>query len=123
LDFSPDGNCLVSGGDDNVLVVWNANNAQILAKLVGHTDGVRGCGYAVDGRWIVSGATDTTIRLWNTTTKQVDCSFACEGRVCATDSTMIAFQHVFACGDGSGALYILVPEGLEKLTKEVLPSQ
>jgi len=44
----------------------------------------------------------------------VECAFASFGRLCALDASNIASQRIFACGDGSGALYILTPEGLQE---------
>jgi len=117
VGFSNDSKYLISG-DDNILVEWNARNSRIASTYVGHADGIRGCGFTADGQYIISGATDSTVRLWNRKTKKVDCSFACLSRLCALDSTMLKSKHIFACGDGSGSLYILSPEGLERLEKE-----
>jgi len=120
IGFSHDSKYLISGGDDNDLVEWNARNAKIASTYIGHSDGIRGCGFTSDGQYVISGATDCTTRLWNRKTKKVDCSFACLSRLCALDSTMLNNKHFIACGDGSGKLYILSPEGLdERPEKEI----
>lgn len=114
VDFSPDCKTLISGSEDHKIVQWNARNAKVMSVLEGHTEDIRGVRYSSDGRYIVSGSTDSTLKLWNAKSKQVECAFACLGRLCAIDATNIAFQRIFACGDGSGALYIITPEGLQE---------
>eukprot|EP01126_Amoeba_proteus_P012088 TRINITY_DN14966_c0_g1_i5.p1 TRINITY_DN14966_c0_g1~~TRINITY_DN14966_c0_g1_i5.p1 ORF type:complete len:736 (-),score=121.46 TRINITY_DN14966_c0_g1_i5:22-1926(-) len=105
LCFNPGGRFqLVSGGDDNVLILWNALTAKIEAVFEGHTEQIRGVCFTTDGRYIISGSTDSTVRMWNTKTRQVDVSFACLSRLCAIDSCTKDFKHRIACGDGSGAL-------------------
>ncbi len=63
--FSPDGKCLVSGGLDNALIVWDVASGQPLKTLRGHAGQVRACRYSADGKLVLSGANDGTLRLWN----------------------------------------------------------
>jgi WD40 repeat protein len=87
-------------------------NGQVQGALAGHTEQIRGVCFSTDGRYIISGSTDSTVKMWNVKTHDVDCSFACLSRLCAMDSCTIDFKLRIACGDGSGALYILSPVGL-----------
>ena len=68
LEFNETGNLLVSGGDDNLIVVWDLVSQRPLFKLTGHTQPIssihilnfRGVDY------IVSGSRDGLVRVWDT---------------------------------------------------------
>jgi WD40 repeat protein len=71
LAFSPDGNLLASGAqDDPVVRIWDLSSGQALQTLSGHTDWIRSLAFSPDGRILASGAADRTIRLWDTQTWQ-----------------------------------------------------
>jgi U3 small nucleolar RNA-associated protein 12 len=68
LKFNETGNLLVSGGDDNLIVVWDLVTQRPLFKLTGHTQPItdihiltfRGVDY------IISGSKDGLVRVWDT---------------------------------------------------------
>ena len=64
LAFAPDGKTLSSGGQDNVVVVWDLASAQPLKQLRGHASHVRSVAYSPDGQWLLSGGRDAQIKLW-----------------------------------------------------------
>ena len=64
LAFSPDGGQLVSGGQDNVLRVWDLAANQELAVLRGHASHVRDCVFSPDGKTLLSAGRDQQIKLW-----------------------------------------------------------
>ncbi|EUC61976.1 tyrosine kinase catalytic domain protein, partial [Rhizoctonia solani AG-3 Rhs1AP] len=67
VQFSPDGNRLVSGSGDNTIRVWDAEHgATVLGPLQGHNDSVFSVAFSPDGSQIVSCSKDKTIRLWDT---------------------------------------------------------
>jgi mono/diheme cytochrome c family protein len=68
LAFSPDGKKLLVGGSDRVVRLWEAATGRPLAKLVGHTAGVRAVAFSRDGRLAVSAGTDRTVRIWDLAT-------------------------------------------------------
>ncbi len=68
LSFSPDGNVLFSGSDDNSLSVWDTSrgmtNAQLAKSLRGHGGWVHSCA-AVGESYVLSGSYDGQVFLWD----------------------------------------------------------
>lgn len=66
--FSPDGTWLVSGGDDEMIRVWDAATGKRVREWRGHADGVTSIALRPDGRQIVSGGWDNTLKVWDVRT-------------------------------------------------------
>jgi U3 small nucleolar RNA-associated protein 12 len=68
LKFNETGNLLVSGGDDNLIVVWDLVSQRPLFKLTGHTQPITDLHVlnlnGVD--YVISGSKDGLIRVWDT---------------------------------------------------------
>ncbi|HQO29070.1 MAG TPA: NACHT domain-containing protein, partial [Accumulibacter sp.] len=56
--WSPDGQRLLSGGDDGTLRVWDAPSGTELWTLRGHDGWVRACAWSPDGQRLLSGGDD-----------------------------------------------------------------
>eukprot|EP00698_Gefionella_okellyi_P025576 TRINITY_DN9420_c0_g1_i1.p1 TRINITY_DN9420_c0_g1~~TRINITY_DN9420_c0_g1_i1.p1 ORF type:complete len:727 (+),score=109.31 TRINITY_DN9420_c0_g1_i1:40-2181(+) len=65
VDFSADGNWLVSSSRDKTLRIWDTVKKSSCATLQGHTDEVESCVFLSEGRVVASGSLDKTIRLWD----------------------------------------------------------
>lgn len=68
--ISPDGQFLVSGGDDLIVKVWNIHEGEELYTLIGHSASVTSVAISPDGETLASGSVDKTIKLWNLKTGQ-----------------------------------------------------
>ncbi|KAF9920787.1 Coronin-7 [Linnemannia zychae] len=71
LTFSPSGQHIVSGHENNNSYIWDVTNGEHLRTLSGHTSSVRGIAYSssnTNSRWIATGSIDGTVRLWNAET-------------------------------------------------------
>jgi WD40 repeat protein len=65
LAFSPDGNLLVSGAEDNTIIVWDVQNGSLLKVLQGHTGAINSLAFSSDGKQLYSNALDGTVVIWN----------------------------------------------------------
>jgi WD40 repeat protein len=66
--YSPDGQTLASGGNDNTIKLWNVNTGNLLQTLEGHSNSVNSVAYSPNGQTVASGSRDSTIKLWNVNT-------------------------------------------------------
>ena len=74
LAFSPDGQSLVSAGDDGKVKIWDiTQNARIVAVLEASTDVIFGCAWSPDGAWIAAIDADGVVQLWDAHTLQRIC--------------------------------------------------
>jgi WD40 repeat protein/DNA-binding SARP family transcriptional activator len=62
--FSPDGDHLLTGTDDETPRIWNAHTGRLERTLRGHQGIIRSVSYSNDGRLIASASSDGTIRVW-----------------------------------------------------------
>ncbi|KAH8601786.1 hypothetical protein B0O99DRAFT_562479, partial [Bisporella sp. PMI_857] len=66
--FSPDGQRVVSGSDDETIRLWDAATGALQQTLKGHSDWVNSAAFSPDGQLVVSGSDDKTVRLWDAAT-------------------------------------------------------
>jgi energy-coupling factor transporter ATP-binding protein EcfA2 len=63
--FSPDGQMIVSGSDDNTVRLWDIQGNPIGQPFQEHEDSVNLVAFSPDGQMIVSVSDDNTVRLWD----------------------------------------------------------
>jgi small GTP-binding protein len=64
VTYSPDGQCVLSGSDDNTVHVWEVESGLCLRVLEGHTDSVLSVAWSADGQRALTGSSDETVRVW-----------------------------------------------------------
>jgi hypothetical protein len=62
--FSPDGKYVLSGGDDNRAILWDAETGKIRLTLDGHTAGVTAVAFSRDAARAVTGSRDNSVKVW-----------------------------------------------------------
>jgi WD40 repeat protein/3',5'-cyclic AMP phosphodiesterase CpdA len=68
--WSPDGQRVLSGSEDNTVRIWDATTGQCTNELTGHTSAVRLVAWSPDSQQIVTSSNDKTVRIWNPNTGQ-----------------------------------------------------
>jgi WD40 repeat protein/3',5'-cyclic AMP phosphodiesterase CpdA len=69
--WSPDGNLLATGHQDNAIRIWDVISGQEICQFLGHQSLVAGLAFSPDGKLLASGSYDGTVRLWETATGNV----------------------------------------------------
>ncbi|KAJ3516605.1 hypothetical protein NMY22_g14167 [Coprinellus aureogranulatus] len=66
LAVSPDGSRLISGDDDGMVRMWNAQSGEpIWGNIAGHSEDVNSVAFSPDGSKVISGSDDSTICVWD----------------------------------------------------------
>ncbi len=63
--WSPDGERVLSGGEEGTLCVWDAVSGALLATLAEHESGVTSVAWSPAGGRLLSGSRDRTLRVWD----------------------------------------------------------
>jgi len=66
--WSPDGNYVVSGGEDNVAIIWDATTGSTWLTYNTHNDDVLSVDWSPVKNKIVSGSADNNVLVWNPNT-------------------------------------------------------
>ena len=62
--LSADGQTLISGGKDGVVILWDVATGKKLSSLKKHKDAVHSLALSANGQRLVSGSGDKLIRIW-----------------------------------------------------------
>ena len=67
--YSPDGTRIATGGQDGIVLIWDATTGKKLVTLqdVGSNDAVNSLAYSPDGARIATGNDDGTVKIWDAT--------------------------------------------------------
>lgn len=65
VEYSRDGRLIASAGDDQQIIIWNADTGEMIRALKGHSGRVLSVAFSSDAKRLVSGSDDNTVRLWD----------------------------------------------------------
>ncbi|KAF9937646.1 hypothetical protein BGZ65_001304, partial [Modicella reniformis] len=68
--YSPQGDLIVSGSDDNSVRLWDAETGARRQVFTGHTACITSVAFSPQGKWIVSASNDKTVRIWDLETEK-----------------------------------------------------
>ncbi|MBG1267021.1 serine/threonine-protein kinase [Nostoc sp. WHI] len=66
--FSPDGQILATGSDDNTIKLWEVNTGQLISTLLSHSWSVVAVAFTDDSETLLSASCDKTVKLWRVST-------------------------------------------------------
>jgi WD40 repeat protein/serine/threonine protein kinase len=66
LEFSPEGDRIVTASWGGAAKVWSTSTGQLLVILKGHTLRVQSAAFSPDGQRLITGSDDHTARVWST---------------------------------------------------------
>jgi eukaryotic-like serine/threonine-protein kinase len=69
--FSPDGKSVLTGGDDGLVQLWDAESGQPVGQPLNHPGTVFAVAFSPDGSSLITGCSDKMARLWHTATGQL----------------------------------------------------
>ncbi|OAQ22254.1 WD40 repeat-like protein [Linnemannia elongata AG-77] len=75
--FSPDGQQVVSGGNNGAVRLWDCTNGEGIFVMEGHLKRVQCVAFSPCGKQIASASNDGTVRLWDSETGR--CTFVLKG--------------------------------------------
>ena len=70
--FSHDGAMVATGGNDNLVKVWDVKSGELKITLEGHSAGVTGVVFSPDDGRLVTGSLDATAKLWDVSEGQLE---------------------------------------------------
>ena len=69
--FSPNGERVASGSENNTVRIWDAATGKLQRELQGHGDSVTSVAFSPNGERVASGSDDRTVRIWDAATGQL----------------------------------------------------
>lgn len=66
VNYSPNGNFIVTGGNDNQVKIWQ-NTGALIFTCSGHTDDITNVKFTPDNHYIISSSKDNLIKIWDAT--------------------------------------------------------
>ena len=109
MKWSIDDRKLASGGDDNLLYIWDVRKEQPEIKFISHTSAIKALdwstykfGYLISG----GGTQDMTIKLWNTNNMTLVDSINTSSQVCNIAFSKISHEFITTHGYENNSIYV-----------------
>jgi len=68
VEFSADGQRIVSASASGVIQVWDARTMRVVSPIVAHRGAAYGAVFALDGHRLITGGEDGVARVWDART-------------------------------------------------------
>lgn len=121
LQFSPEGNFLLTGDRNGGLHAWEAETGNEVLTLNGHSQAISSIDWRVDGKLVLTGSLDGSVRIWDGKTgKQIKNWVACGSGV--TDALFTRDGNVVTSGRDH-LVRIWDQNGKQILQTEKMPDQ
>lgn len=104
IAFSPDGQYLVAG-NGNKVVLLRLSDYKFVKEFLGHQDSVRDVGFASDGTSVVSTSYDQTVRIWNVASGKQTSQFAIPEGI-PNAISLSPTQKFLLAADSSGNIHV-----------------
>jgi WD40 repeat protein len=65
LAISKDGRLMLSGAQDNKILLWDVASGRMLRTFTGHAESVMSIALSPDEKLLASGSLDKTVRIWD----------------------------------------------------------
>ena len=110
--YAPDGETVLTGGQDGTARLWDASTGVEIRRFVGHRSGVNSVAFSPDGRLVLTGSWDGTARFWDAETGKEIRRFEWHGR--SVDSVAFGLDwNLLLTGGWDGARLWDVAAGTE----------
>ena len=102
LDFSRDGQRLVTAGGDRLIKVWTVATHEVVAVLEGHTAQVLAVAFNTNATQVVSGGVDQQLKVWDIATREKIISLGTHSAAITAVSWPGTGASVFAATEAGG---------------------
>ena len=109
LKWSPDSSSLASGGNDNLLNIWDINKCAARHTFTDHNAAVKALAWSPHTRGLLAsggGTSDRTIKFWNANTGALLNSIDTKSQVCALEWSKHEKQLVSSHGFSQNQLIL-----------------
>ncbi|PNW77392.1 hypothetical protein CHLRE_10g434600v5 [Chlamydomonas reinhardtii] len=103
--FTPNGDRIVSSGNDNKLQVWDTFSLENLVTMTGHEGSVLCCAVNEAATRVVSGGEDCAVRLWSLEDGKQLLAFQAQDEPIKTVQFSSSGQKILSC-DVTGRVYV-----------------
>lgn len=70
LNYSPDNVQLLAANSNGTATVWNASDASLVFRVIGHAVALKDAAFSSDGSLFATASSDSTVKVWNAATGQ-----------------------------------------------------